>query len=167
MADIWRDNVGTGTPTRESTATAVPVARARRDAPGEAEAPRVAEGAASTASSLAPEQIQSHAVYCAEPDSRILAFYSLSRDGDGFELEHMWVDPEHMRAGLGTRLFRHAVELVRSMGRSSLRIASDPNAEPFYLRLGARRVGVVPSKPAGRELPLLVVDVVPDPPRDR
>lgn len=109
---------------------------------------------------LTPEQIQSQAVYCAVAGSRIVAFYAVSADEQDFELEHMWVDPEHMRAGLGTRLFRHAVDLVRSLGGTSLRIASDPNAEPFYLRQGARRVGLVPSQPAGRELPLLAVDVV-------
>jgi hypothetical protein len=39
-----------------------------------------------------------------------------------------------------------------------LRIASDPFAEGFYRRMGARRVGVVPSTPRGRTLPLLLLD---------
>ncbi len=66
----------------------------------------------------------------------------------------MWVDPQHIGVGLGASLFSHAVGTVRAMGGSLLRIASDPDAEGFYLRMGARRVGVVPSKPPGRELPV-------------
>src|SRR5207302_7733682 len=42
---------------------------------------------------------------------------------------------------------------------ASLEIASDPNAQGFYRRMGARPVGFVPSRPRGRRLPLLVVDV--------
>jgi hypothetical protein len=38
-------------------------------------------------------------------------------------------------------------------------ITADPNAEGFSTRLGARRVGEVPSTPAGRMLPRLEVTV--------
>jgi hypothetical protein len=38
-------------------------------------------------------------------------------------------------------------------------IASDPHAEGFYRRLGARRVRWVASKPAGRRLPRLALDL--------
>jgi GNAT superfamily N-acetyltransferase len=103
--------------------------------------------------------IAEHPVYCAVRGSEVVGFYALSEDDGVFELEHMWVDPAHMRAGLGARLFRHATDLVRSLGGASLRIASDPNAEGFYRRMGARRVGTVPSTPAGRELPLLVIEI--------
>ena len=68
-----------------------------------------------------------------------------------------WVQPRHMRAGIGTALFRHAIETARAMGAASLEIESDPNAAGFYERMGARRVGTVPSKPAGRELPVLTM----------
>jgi GNAT superfamily N-acetyltransferase len=71
----------------------------------------------------------------------------------------MWVDPAHLGAGLGAHLLRHATDVVRSLGGTSLAIASDPNAEGFYRRMGARRVGSVPSTPTGRELPLLVIEI--------
>jgi len=103
--------------------------------------------------------IRAHPVYCAEVSPEVLGFYALSRDQTAFELEHMWVAPTHMRSGVGRRLLQHAVETVRALGGASLTIASDPNAEEFYLRLGARRVGVVPSRPSGRELPLLVLEL--------
>ncbi len=67
----------------------------------------------------------------------------------------MWVAPERVGGG-GAALFAHAVETARAEGASQLRISSDPNAEGFYVKMGARRVGEVPSRPPGRMLPLLV-----------
>jgi GNAT superfamily N-acetyltransferase len=108
---------------------------------------------------VTPVVIEADPVYCAVIGSDVVGFYALSREGAAFELEHMWVDPPSMRTGIGARLFRHALETAHALGGRTLTIASDPNAEGFYRRMGARRVGSAPSKPAGRELPLLVVDL--------
>ena len=60
-----------------------------------------------------------------------------------------------MAQGIGRRLFEHAVKSLRVRGIDQLTIISDPHAEEFYLKLGARRVGEVPSTPEGRLLPEL------------
>ena len=104
---------------------------------------------------LSPQFIASHPVFCAVRDGEIIGFYALSRQGETCELEHLWVDPQHMGAGVGTLLFEHAVQTVRSMGGSVLNIVSDPHAEGFYRRMGASRAGHVPSRIAGRLLPLM------------
>ncbi len=49
--------------------------------------------------------------------------------------------------------------MQEASGGATLRIASDPNAEGFYLKMGARRVGETPSQPEGRALPLLLLEV--------
>lgn len=108
------------------------------------------------------ESLSEHPVYVAVRAARLVGFYALSRDGDQFELEHMWVDPPHMGSGVGTRLFDHAAATARSLGGATLRIASDPNAEGFYRRMGAQRVGEVASSPAGRMLPVLMFALNPD-----
>jgi GNAT superfamily N-acetyltransferase len=105
--------------------------------------------------------IASHPVYCAAVGAEVVGFYALSAEGDVFELEHMWVEPGHMSEGVGAALFGHAVATVRSLQGSVLRIVSDPNAEGFYRRLGARRIGEVASHPPGRRLPLLVLELEP------
>jgi GNAT superfamily N-acetyltransferase len=109
--------------------------------------------------SVTPAFIEDHLVYCALDGGEVLGFYALSREGAVFELEHMWVRPQHLRAGIGTSLFAHALRTVRSEGGTVLKVASDPNAEGFYRRMGARRVGEIPTRPEGRVLPLLVVDL--------
>ena len=106
---------------------------------------------------VSPQFIVDCPVFCAVRDSEIVGFYALSRQGEAFELEHLWGDPQHMGTGVGALLFQHAVFTVRSMGGSILNIASDPHAEGFYLRMGAIRVGEVPSRPEGRSLPLLAL----------
>jgi GNAT superfamily N-acetyltransferase len=105
------------------------------------------------------ELIATMTVFCAVQSAQIVGFYALSADGGVRELEHMWVAPEHIGTGIGTRLLAHALDTARSEGAIVLRIAADPHAEAFYLKSGARRVDTVPSRPSGRTLPLLELDV--------
>ncbi len=104
---------------------------------------------------VTPENLAKRAFFCGERDGAIVGFHALSTDGG--ELEHLWVDPTAMRRGHGAALLQHAIECARMQGVELLRIASDPHAEGFYLRMGAVRSGALPSSPAGRVLPLLVV----------
>jgi GNAT superfamily N-acetyltransferase len=99
--------------------------------------------------------IATHDVNCATRERTIIGFYALRRESNAFELELMWVEPPHIGTGVGAELFRHAVRAVASHGGTLMRIASDPNAEGFYEKMGARRIGDVPSRPEGRTLPLL------------
>jgi len=111
--------------------------------------------------SLTPPFVERHPVYCAVAGASVLGFYALSGAGATRELEHFWVAPEQIGRGVGARMFEHAVATLRADSARVLRIASDPYAEGFYLRMGARRVGEWPSTPSGRTLPLLVWEVRP------
>lgn len=77
-----------------------------------------------------------------------------------FELEALFVDPEHIGTGVGRALMRHVREQVRAAGGHTLQIQGDPNAERFYLAAGAvlcgeRESGSIP----GRMLPLFELSV--------
>jgi len=73
-------------------------------------------------------------------------------------IEDLWLYPRLIGRGIGRRLFEHALLTARELGFESLLIESDPNAEGFYLAMGAMRVGERRS-PSGRTLPLLRVAV--------
>ncbi|RPH44709.1 MAG: GNAT family N-acetyltransferase, partial [Lysobacterales bacterium] len=74
----------------------------------------------------------------------------------GAELTHLFVEPGVFGRGVGEALFAAALEWTRRQGLAELLIASDPNATGFYERMGAVRVGTVPSDAIpGRSLPLL------------
>jgi len=77
------------------------------------------------------------------------------------ELEHMWIRPERMGAGIGRALFRHAGERAADLNVTVMELSADPNAAGFYERMGARLTGEVPAAVAGkaRVLPRMSVDL--------
>lgn len=80
-------------------------------------------------------------VRCAPPLARLVALF---------------VEPCCMRTGVGRQLWWTAVSAARETGASILELDADPNAEDFYLAMGAHRVGEVPSDSIpGRMLPLM------------
>ena len=73
------------------------------------------------------------------------------------EIGAFFVEPERIGAGVGRVLWVDAVARARREGFARLRIDADPDAEGFYRRMGALRVGVAPSGSIpGRVLPRLV-----------
>ena len=100
--------------------------------------------------------IAENAVFNAVSDEAILGFCALCRCDEGLELEHMWVRTDRLGEGIGRALWAHVATYLEDVGADSLRIVSDPNAEGFYLKMGAVRVGEVGSAPTGRRIPLLM-----------
>ena|SRR5207247_1578729 len=107
-----------------------------------------------------PEFIAGHETYAAIDEGHTVGFYALGRKGDRMDLLHLWVLPEAMSRGVGRSLFIHALERARNLGFRELEIESDPNAEGFYKRMGAHRVGTSTKDVAGpnRELPILIYE---------
>jgi len=110
---------------------------------------------------MRPEFIATNVTYCAIEDSRTVGFYLLTNERDGLHLDHLWIAPHAMGRGIGRALFEHALEQTRSLGHRTLKIEADPNAEGFYARMGARRIGVTVTniEDQRRELPLLLYDL--------
>lgn len=93
---------------------------------------------------ITPAFISAHDVFVAACGGQMAGFYSLVSARARWELDHLYVRPAHMGRGIGRRLFRHAARRlhVRAPG-VTLFIEADPHAEPFYLRMGATRVGEI------------------------
>jgi GNAT superfamily N-acetyltransferase len=110
---------------------------------------------------VGPDFIVTHPTYVAVLDERPVGFYALGLKGDRLELLHLWVLPEAMGQGVGRALFTHALEHTKELGFRTLEIESDPNAEGFYLRMGARRMGTNTREIDGerRDLPVLVYEI--------
>lgn len=110
---------------------------------------------------IPPDFIARHETHAAVMDGRIVGFYALGFSGPRLELAHLWVRPEQIRQGVGRTLFLHALARGRALGYDEMEIESDPNAEGFYRRMGARRVRVSVGQVDGerRELPVLLCPV--------
>jgi GNAT superfamily N-acetyltransferase len=111
--------------------------------------------------SMRPEFIAVNTTYCAMEGDRAVGFYLLATEGDGLHLDHFWIAPAAMGRGIGRALFKHAIEQARGLGFQAIKIEADPNAEGFYQRMGAKRVGVNVTEIEGerRELPLLIYEI--------
>ena len=105
---------------------------------------------------VSPAMIRSKDFFVGRSEGDIVFIYSLRRKGKGmYELDDCWVAPGYIGRGYGRMMFEHMVGTLRSVGGITLEILSDPNAEGFYRRMGAVRVGERPSRVDGRPLPVL------------
>lgn len=75
-------------------------------------------------------------------------------------LDHFWIDPHFMKKGLGQKMFQQALYVAKLHQWDSFELYSDPPAEGFYLKMGAKKIGEVPSRISGGPIfPALKVEV--------
>ena len=68
------------------------------------------------------------------------------------DLNKLFIEPRHIRSGVGRALLAHAIAEARRRGAGRLTILADPNAAAFYERAGAVRIGEAPSDAVPRPL---------------
>lgn len=86
---------------------------------------------------VVPEHITGAIVAVLEEGGRPIGFSMLRGGPPEIELSRLMIEPDSIGAGAGRRLWEHAVETARSLGREAITLDADPNAEPFYRRMGA------------------------------
>jgi GNAT superfamily N-acetyltransferase len=105
---------------------------------------------------VTPAAIMASRVQVAEVDGRLAGVAQVKSEGDVAQLEKLFVDPAMLRTGTGRQLLDWAKATARAAGAMSLLIDADPDAAPFYRRMGAVDDGVVPSGSIpGRFIPRL------------
>ncbi len=109
---------------------------------------------------ILPDFVANNPVHVAEDEGNLLGFYALIRGEDRAQLEHLWVAPRFIGQGIGKDLFIHAMQEAAGQNVSVIEISSDPNAEGFYRKMGAEKIGEVASEIDGeqRVLPRLSFD---------
>jgi len=114
---------------------------------------------------IIPGYIELHEVWVAERDGTIVGMCALEDRGYGrWNLEHVWVEPDVHRGGIGRDLVHAALAEARRRGGEVVELLSDPYATGFYEKLGARRSGDVPAPMPGardRTLPRYEFDLRP------
>lgn len=111
---------------------------------------------------ISSDFVNENDVYVMAGDDEVRGFYALVVRNDKAELEHLWVAPKHIGTGVGKELFVHAMQRAAGHNVSEVEISADPNAEGFYKKMGAHRIGDVQAdmdnKP--RTIPRLAVKIV-------
>ncbi len=108
---------------------------------------------------VSPKQIQAHATFLAVVEDVIAGFCMVIPIEDKWEMEHMWIDPTYIGQGIGSALFKRAIDHCRQIAGTSLFAISDPHALPFYLKMGCIKQEERPSSIPGRSLPLVRFDL--------
>jgi N-acetylglutamate synthase-like GNAT family acetyltransferase len=110
---------------------------------------------------ITPDFITANEMYVALAGEEIAGCCALVMRDSLAELEHMWIRPAHMGNGVGRTLFKQIVERATQLKATSLELSADPNAEGFYQRMGATRIGEVRSEIEGqpRVLPRMSVNL--------
>ena len=119
------------------------------------DAPRLARLARAHADTVTREYVAGHLVFAAMEGARLVGFYAVEEDGPRWTLRHLWVAPEWARRGRGRWMFTDAARRARRAHAEVLRLVPEPDAEPFFLRMGCRTAdGALELDPASWEEPL-------------
>ncbi len=112
---------------------------------------------------LTPDFIKDNIVYAAELNGAVVGFFALEPQPGGaeYQLLDLFVRPERFGQGIGRALLNRALAEARRSGADLLYLLSDPNAETFYLRMGAIRQGRQRSRSGARVLARLAFELRP------
>jgi GNAT superfamily N-acetyltransferase len=112
--------------------------------------------------SFGPRDLELTSIAVAEHNGKPTGVAQLRVIGDEAHLLKLFVEPNALRGGTGTALLVWATDVAKKLGAERLTIESDPDAAPFYRRMGAHDVGQAPSGSVpGRMLPKLVMNLRP------
>lgn len=103
--------------------------------------------------------ILKHETWAAIIDKKYAGYYSLKYENESLWLDNLWVLPEFMGQGIGKQLFQHALERSRAQGVYNIKIESDPNAQTFYEKMGARKTGEYQIQIEGQPRALPVMEI--------
>ncbi len=110
---------------------------------------------------VTPEWLASVPTWVAVRDDQLVGMFGLGVEAEKADVEHFFVLPTAIGTGVGRQLWDRLVAEAERTTATHVMIDADPNAEGFYLAMGARRIGAVPSATIpGRLLPLLRYDFV-------
>lgn len=108
---------------------------------------------------ISSDYIASALVYVGEEHGELIGIYGLRLEEIPM-LRDFFIDPNFIGKGFGKRLWNHLLHTARKINISTFDLHSDPYAEEFYLRMGAKRIGEIQSTVfANRLLPHMQVEV--------
>jgi GNAT superfamily N-acetyltransferase len=107
--------------------------------------------------SIELRDLRSTTIGVAEQHGGLAGVAQIKVTGREADLLKLFVEPTTLRNGIGSCLFAWASDSALSQGADRLLIEADPDAAPFYRRMGAQDIGSTASRSIpGRTLPKLI-----------
>lgn len=117
---------------------------------------------------ITPDYIANSHVFVAMHDADAIGYYAvvhLQQEQPahgitlekGYWLEHMFVEPEFIGCGVGTRMVQHLKRFCLDRRIRRLAVLADPHARSFYEKQGFAYQKEIASTIAGRSTPLLTL----------
>ena len=97
--------------------------------------------------------------YIAATKDKTVGWAAAIDRGDVWWLDDLWIEPEWMGKGIGSRLFRHAAEHGREAGAVRMEWEAEPNAVGFYESMGGRYLRDSEPGVWGRVVAIMGVDL--------
>lgn len=110
---------------------------------------------------VAPEYIDKHEVYNLVIAGKIIGFCSVEQKEGLSEITHLWIIPEYIGKGLGTKLLRFVLEKIVVKGQK-VTLVAERKAEGFYHKHGFVTIDEIQGKIPHRKLPYMVNYNFPD-----
>ncbi len=110
---------------------------------------------------LTEEFISKNPTYIIEDNKNILGFYGFMIKDKVASLEYLYVKPDSIGHGYGKLLWHHMINVCKKKDIKKVELVTSPQAEEFYIKMGARTVGQVESIVIkGRKVPKLIYDII-------
>lgn len=107
---------------------------------------------------LTAEDIRTKSIIVAVRDGAIVGMAQVAVHGEIAEIDKLFIDPGVLLSGVGRMLYEWCIDTCRKAGAKVITVDADPDAAPFYRRMGAVDDGMTPSGSIpGRLLPRLKV----------
>lgn len=103
---------------------------------------------------ITEEILNTQSVLLLEEAGATIGFCVISEGATQYEVEHLWILPEHIGKGFGKQLLNQALDQFITT-QKPIQVVADPNAEAFYQRQGFETFKQLESSPAGRFLPVM------------
>jgi GNAT superfamily N-acetyltransferase len=87
---------------------------------------------------FSPEGLRRKEVYVAEVAGLVVGWAALIAKGEVCLLDDLWIEPEWIGKGIGTRLFEHAAKRGRQLGANRMEWEAESHALGFYDKMGGR-----------------------------
>lgn len=103
------------------------------------------------------EFINKSTTFIVEEGNDIIGFYGVLTENDMNSLEYFFIEPQYIGQGYGKLLWNHLVEYCKTVGIKEFSIVTSPQAQEFYVKMGAIICGEVESLlKKGRIIPQLI-----------